>query len=80
MQPGGARIKQRIYILAALLLAGLLALRLAGIDQQIIKILAVAAGLLVLLLLITYRAFAGVAEQARNGTLGPPPADDEDDK
>jgi ABC-type transport system involved in cytochrome c biogenesis permease subunit len=75
-----ARIKHGIYALAALLLAGLFALRFVGVERDFLRILAVASGLLVLLLLITYRAFAGVAEAARNGTLGPPPPDDDEDE
>ena len=75
------RIKRGIYALAAFLLAALLGLRLLEIDRNLFKVLAVASGLLVLLLLITYRAFAGVAEAARNGTLGPPPAgNDKEDR
>jgi hypothetical protein len=73
-------IKQGIYLLAALLVAGLLAMRLLGVDPLLVKILAIASGVLVLLLLITYRAFAGVADAARDGTLPPPPVQDEDDK
>jgi ABC-type transport system involved in cytochrome c biogenesis permease subunit len=74
-----ARIKHGIYALAVLLLAGLLALRFVGVERDLLRILAVASGLLVLLLLITYRAFASVAEAARNGTLGPPPPPDDDE-
>jgi hypothetical protein len=74
------RIKRSIWLLAAVLLGGLVLLRLADVDRDLLKILAIASALLVLLLLITYRAFAGVAEAARNGTLdGVPIADDEDD-
>ncbi len=73
-------IKRGIWLLAAALLVGLALLRLADIDRGLLKILAIASGLLVLLLLITYRAFAGVAEAARTGTLeGAAPADDEDE-
>ncbi len=75
------RIKRGIYALAAFLLAALLGLRLMEIDRKLFKVLAIASGVLVLLLLITYRAFAGVAEAARNGTLGPPPpGNDKDDQ
>ena len=75
------RIRRGIYGLAALLLLGLFGLRLMEIDRKLFKVLAVASGVLVLLLLITYRAFAGVAEAARNGTLGPPPpGNDKDDQ
>ncbi len=74
------RIKRGIYLFAALLLAALAGLRILDIDRGLLKILAIASGLLVLLLLITYRAFAGVAEAARNGVLDAPIADDKDDE
>jgi ABC-type transport system involved in cytochrome c biogenesis permease subunit len=78
MTTGRDTIKLRIYGLAVMLLAGLLLMRFFDMDRQLLKILAIASGLLVLLLLITYRAFAGVAEAAKDGTLPPPPDDDED--
>lgn len=74
------RIRRGIYGLAALLLLGLFGLRLMEIDRSLLAIFAAASGLLVLLLLITYRAFAGVAEAARNGRLGPPAKDDKDER
>jgi uncharacterized Tic20 family protein len=74
------RIKRGIYVFAALLLMILVGLRILDVDRQLLNILAIASGLLVLLLLITYRAFAGVAEAARNGMLPPPPPDDDEDK
>jgi hypothetical protein len=74
------RIRRGIYALAALLLLGLFGLRLLEIDRTLLAIFAAASGLLVVLLLITYRAFASVAESARNGTLGPPAKDDKDDQ
>jgi uncharacterized membrane protein required for colicin V production len=81
--PGG-RIKRGVFVLAAVLLAGLAALRYLGIDRALLGVLAGAAGLLVAALLVTYRAFAGVAETARRTALEqPPPADadeDEDDR
>jgi urea transporter len=73
------RIKRGIYGFAVLLLAGLALLRFLDVDPVLFKILTVASGLLVLLLLITYRAFAGVAEAARNAPQPPPSADDDDD-
>ncbi len=60
-----ARIKRGIYALAALIVLILAGLRVAGIDRALVGVLAGAGGLLVVLLLITYRAFAGVAEAAR---------------
>jgi ABC-type transport system involved in cytochrome c biogenesis permease subunit len=80
MTAGRDAIKLKIYGLAVTLLAGLVLLRVLDVDRQLLKILAIASGLLVLLLLITYRAFAGVAEAARDGTLPPPPPDDDEDK
>jgi uncharacterized membrane protein len=80
MTAGRDTIKLWIYGLAALLLTGLLVMRFLEVDRQILKILAIASGLLVVLLLITYRAFAGVAEAARDGTLPPPPPDNDEDK
>jgi urea transporter len=74
------RIKRGIYGFAVLLLAGLALLRFLDVDPVLFKILTVASGLLVLLLLITYRAFAGVAEAARNAPQPPPSADDDDDE
>ncbi len=80
MIPHAGRLKQGIWLLAALLLGGLIMLRLLDADRTLLKILAIASALLVLLLLITYRAFAGVADAARNGALeGAAPAEDEDE-
>jgi uncharacterized membrane protein len=80
----GQRIRRGIFILAGLLILLLLLLRFIGIDQKLLRVFAISAALLVVVLYMTYRAFAGVAEAARNGTLeqkfGPPPPDDEDDK
>jgi hypothetical protein len=73
MSDENTRIKQGIYCLAAGLLAGLLMLQWLDTDRGLLRILAIASGLLVLLLLITYRAFAGVAETAR--TMPQPPPD-----
>jgi hypothetical protein len=59
-------IKRGIYALAAALVAGLVALKFIGVERQLLLILTIASGLLVGLLLITYRVFEGVAETARN--------------
>jgi hypothetical protein len=61
-----ARIKRGIYGLAALIVLILAGMRVAGVDRTLVGVLAGAGGLLVALLLITYRAFAGVAEAARH--------------
>jgi uncharacterized membrane protein YccC len=58
------RIRLGIAGLAIFLLLLLGFLKLLGIDQKLLRILMIAAGLLVGMLLITYRAFAGVAEAA----------------
>ncbi len=60
-----ARIKRGIYALAALIVVIAGGLRLADADRALVGVVAGAGGLLVVLLLITYRAFAGVAEAAR---------------
>ncbi|MFM9975225.1 MAG: hypothetical protein ACKVON_11735 [Beijerinckiaceae bacterium] len=73
------RIKRGIYGFAAVLLMGLALLRFFGADLVLLKILVIASGLLVLLLLITYRAFAGVAEAARHAPQPPASAADEDE-
>jgi urea transporter len=74
------RIKQGIYGFAALLLAGLALLKWLEIDAQLFKILAISTGLLVAVLLMTYRAFAGVAEAARNAPQPPLSPDDDEDE
>jgi hypothetical protein len=80
----GKRIRYGIFALAALLIVILVLLRAIGIDQKLLRVLAIASALLVVVLFMTYRAFAGVAEAARNGTLeqkfGPPPPEDEDEQ
>jgi len=73
---GPTGVRRGVFALAAALIAGLAALRIAGIDRTLLAILAAAAGLLVAMLLITYRALAGVAEAARNAA--PPQRDDKD--
>ncbi len=73
-------IKRGIHAFAALLLAGLALLKWLDIDAQLFRILAISTGLLVAVLLMTYRAFAGVAEAARNAPQpAPSPEDDEDE-
>ncbi len=60
-----ARIKRGIYALAALVVLIAAGLRFTGADRTLVGIVAVSGGLLVVMLLITYRAFAGVAAAAR---------------
>ena len=59
-----ARIKRAIYWLAVAIVLIAAGLRFAGVDRALVGILAGAGGLLVVLLLITYRAFSGVVSAA----------------
>jgi hypothetical protein len=65
------RIKQGIYAFAVLLLAGLAVLKWLAVDQRLFLVLGISSGLLVVMLLMTYRVFAGVAEAARNAPQSP---------
>ena len=82
MALANSQIKRGVYGLAVALLLVLVGLRFLGVGKQLLLIFALAGGLYVGLLLITYRAFEGVAEAARNA---PQPAqslndtEDEDD-
>jgi hypothetical protein len=67
------RIRTSIVVLALALLAGLLVLKLAGIDQKLLRILAIASGLLVTMLLITYRALLKIKEASRHNPDPPRP-------
>jgi hypothetical protein len=80
-------IKRGIYGFAAALVVFLAGLKFFGVDRQLLLILTLAGGLLVALLLITYRSFEAVAEAARNAPQPPKSAyenqnkdEDEDDK
>jgi Na+-transporting methylmalonyl-CoA/oxaloacetate decarboxylase gamma subunit len=66
------RIRKGILLFGVLLFAGLFALRLMGIERRLLIILGIASLILVLLLLITYRAFVSMAEEARKM---PPPTE-----
>jgi hypothetical protein len=59
-------IRGGIACLALVLLVILAVVKWQGADQKLLLILILASALLVGLLLITYRAFEGVAETARN--------------
>jgi hypothetical protein len=61
-----ANIRRAIAALAMLLLVTLGFLKWHGVDQKLMLILVIAAGLLVGLLLITYRAFVGVVAAAES--------------
>jgi hypothetical protein len=69
------QIRTGIFAFGAVLFCGLLALRLLGIERRLLIVLGIASLLLVLLLLITYRALVGMAEEARKA---PPPPSDKD--
>jgi hypothetical protein len=75
------QFRRGIAGLAIILLVILGFLKFLGIDQKLLLILILASGLLVGLLLITYRAFAGVVEAAK-ALPEPLPneMDDEDEK
>jgi predicted permease len=73
------RVRNGIIVLALALLAALLAMKFTGLDQKLLRILAIAAGLLVTMLLITYRALLKIAEAARSNPDPPPPDDDDED-
>jgi hypothetical protein len=73
------RARLAIGIVAILVLAGLLALRQAGVETTLLRILAIGGGLLVTLLFVTYRALLSMVEAAR-GNPDPPPPDDDDDE
>jgi small neutral amino acid transporter SnatA (MarC family) len=73
------RIRLAIAIVAATVLAGLLVLRWLGIDRKLLTVLAIAGGLLVTLLFVTYRALLRIVETAR-ANPHPPPQDDDDDE
>jgi hypothetical protein len=70
------RIRKGIFLFGLVLFAGLLALRLLGVERRLLIVLGIASLLLVLLLLITYRALVGMAEEARKA---PPPAPSDKD-
>jgi hypothetical protein len=60
------RIRIGLVILAGALLAALLWLKREGVDETLLRILAIAAGLLVTLLFVTYRALLKMVEAARS--------------
>jgi hypothetical protein len=72
-------VRLAIAAIAVVVLAGLLVLKRSGVDETLLSILAIAGGLLVTALFVTYRALLKVVEAAANW---PTPADDapEDDK
>jgi hypothetical protein len=74
------RIRIGIALTAAGVLGVLLALRLAGTDETLTRILAVGGGLLVTLLFVTYRALERIAEAAKANPIPPQPHTDDKDE
>ena len=80
MASANLQIKHGIYGLAIALLIVLAGLKFLGVGKQLLLIFALAGGLYVGLLLITYRAFEGVAEAARNAPQPPQSLNDTEDE
>jgi hypothetical protein len=73
------RVLLSIGVVAAAVLAGLFALRRAGVDERLFTVLAVGGGALVTVLVVTYRALTRIVEAARAAPQQAVPDDDEDD-
>jgi hypothetical protein len=74
------RIRIGIALTAAGVLGALLALRLAGTDETVMRILAAGGGLLVTLLFVTYRALERIAAAAKANPVPPPRSTDDEDE
>jgi hypothetical protein len=72
------RIRLGIGVVAAVVLAGLLALRQAGAEPALLRILAIGGGLLVTMLFVTYRALANIVAAAK-ANPDPLPYDEDDE-
>jgi hypothetical protein len=59
-----AKIRFAIYLLAVVILVALGIVRWWGIDPRVFKALAICGGLLVIMLLMTYRVLASIADAA----------------
>ncbi|MGL4241908.1 MAG: hypothetical protein ACRCTI_12420 [Beijerinckiaceae bacterium] len=79
MNDTGRRIKLSIGILAALIIGGVYAMHLAGAEPMLIRMVAIAGGLLVTLLIVTYRALRKIVEMAKANPTPPVPDDDDED-
>ncbi len=77
MNATAGRIRLAIGAVAVLVVALLVALRIAQADETLVRILAIGGGLLVTLLFVTYRALLKVVEAAK-ASNGPAPARDKD--
>jgi hypothetical protein len=75
VNPSARRIRAGIAIVAVVVLAGLAALKSIGIDDRLFRILAIAGGLLVASLFVTYRALLNMVEAVRRM----PPAETSDE-
>jgi TRAP-type uncharacterized transport system fused permease subunit len=71
-----AKVRLGIYLLAAFVLIVLGVLRLWGVEQRILRIVAICGGLLVVMLLMTYRVFAGVVDDANRVAAAEKAAED----
>jgi hypothetical protein len=81
VSPTARRIRAGIAVLAVVVLIALAVLKSIGIDERLFRILALAGGLLVGSLYVTYRALLNMVEALRE-TADPPPtgARDEDNR
>jgi hypothetical protein len=70
------RIRLGIAAFAMLLAIGLGTLRWSGIDDRLFRILAICGALLVVLLFMTYRVFAGIADDATRAAAAEKAAED----
>ena len=80
MASASSQIKRGIYGLAIALLLVLVGLKFFGAGKQLLLIFALAGGLYVCLLLMTYRVIEGIAETARNAPQPPPSLEDTEDE
>jgi hypothetical protein len=74
------RVRITIALVAAVVVLGLFTLKRAGVEDNLFRILAVAGGLLVTVLFVTYRALLKMVEAAKANPHPPPPDADEDDR
>ncbi len=80
MSSPAGRIRAGIAVVAAVVVLTLFGLKQAGVDAALLRILAIAGGLLVTMLFVTYRALLNMVEAAKNNPDPPPQDDDEDDR
>jgi hypothetical protein len=80
VSPTVRNIRLAIAAVAVFVLFGLLVLRRTGTDESLFRVLAIAGGLLVTMLFVTYRALLNMVEAAKANSHPPPTDDDEDDR